>query len=313
MTVDRLKQVRKLITHANCADGIATALIIRDVMPDVAIEFIKYNSKEHAGLKAEKGLMFIDMTPPRERVQEFVDVESLVCDHHKYAKDIVDAFKFSGIFADEEKEPGVSGAVLALRWVWEWIADYDDPQFDEKYAQILRFASLIGVRDTWQVDSPMWQEANELSTVIHELPLAYWFSTQDPIGAAMALKETLGPKLIQERGHEVKAAFSSQIITGSFGKRRWGLTMGPKAIFSDLAELGRQHGINVLVNIKQVIDDGEVYSLIDFRSDGLVDVGKIATRYGGGGHSKAAGCKMLGSKAPLETFRWIGSLHGEDR
>ena len=50
-------------------------------------------------------------------------------------------------------------------------------------------------------------------------------------------------------------------------------------------------GVEVAVFLKQNIRDDDVVN-ISFRSTGTVDVNKIASRLGGGGHQKASGCRI---------------------
>jgi phosphoesterase RecJ-like protein len=50
-------------------------------------------------------------------------------------------------------------------------------------------------------------------------------------------------------------------------------------------------GVETAVFIKQNIRDDNVVN-ISFRSTGNVDVNKIASRLGGGGHKKASGCRL---------------------
>ncbi|NIV35918.1 MAG: hypothetical protein GWN58_42650, partial [Anaerolineae bacterium] len=62
------------------------------------------------------------------------------------------------MFADEDEEPGVSGATLAFRHVWQVIhmtaRCHEDP-----YLKVERFAELAGIRDTWQTEDSAWDEA----------------------------------------------------------------------------------------------------------------------------------------------------------
>ena len=108
-----LKAVKTIVAHEKCPDGIAAALILKDVLPEARVIFCQYSTPEHETLAAEPGMLFADFSPPKARVQEFVDKGAVVLDHHKTAKDIVAAFGDNGVFGDEIAEPGVSGAVLA--------------------------------------------------------------------------------------------------------------------------------------------------------------------------------------------------------
>lgn len=116
--LSKLQAVKTIVTHDNCADGLASAMILRDVLPKAQLLFLQYNSPDHLNLEATEGMLFCDFSPPAGRVEEFTKAGAVVLDHHKGAKDIVAAFGEFGVFADEKDDPGVSGAVLAFREVW---------------------------------------------------------------------------------------------------------------------------------------------------------------------------------------------------
>jgi len=140
----KLEAVTTIVTHKDCPDGVASALILRDALPDRRIVFLAHGSAELRDFPAEHGQLWCDIVPPRERVKEFVDAGAIVLDHHRGARDIVEAVAENGVFADEEAEPGVSGALLAYREVSVALGRAD--------ARLESFAKLAGVRDTWQRD-----------------------------------------------------------------------------------------------------------------------------------------------------------------
>lgn len=118
LPIDKLQAIKTVVSHENCADGLASAMIIKDVLPDAKVLFFQYGSPDLAALPAEAGMIFCDFSPPANRAQEFVDAGAIVLDHHKTAKDVVALFGALGVYADEKADPGVSGAVLAYREVW---------------------------------------------------------------------------------------------------------------------------------------------------------------------------------------------------
>lgn len=116
--IKKLQAIQYIITHDNCSDGLASAMIIKDVCPGATVIFASYNSAVHRDLIATPGMIFCDFSPHPDKVQDFVKAGAIVLDHHKFQKDLVAAFGDLGVFADEVDKPGVSGAVLAYNEVW---------------------------------------------------------------------------------------------------------------------------------------------------------------------------------------------------
>ncbi len=277
---------KKLITHDNCADGLASAMIVRDAIPDIEVVFAQYGQPSLEALPAEEGLLFCDITPPRARVAEFVDAGATVLDHHKHARDIVEAFGSRGVFADELAEPGVSGALLALR-VWQKV-------FGESPCFSLRtFARWAGIRDTWQTGSLEWEAANDLHAVLMGVPREFWLRHG---GVAKALGSDmleLGRLFREQRLSKARSlAESGCILIRGTDDRVWGTFPDPAAYTSDVAEALRDKGVALCCGWFQHVANGRLETVLSLRSDGSLDVGALATGFGGGGHSRAAGCRI---------------------
>lgn len=75
---DQLARVTRIVTHANCADGRACAILAGDVLPQATIEFLQHNSQAHRELEADPGILFCDFAPTRDRVDEFVAAGALI-------------------------------------------------------------------------------------------------------------------------------------------------------------------------------------------------------------------------------------------
>lgn len=116
--LEKLRQVTTIVTHDTCPDGLASAMILLDVLPKAEVVFCQYSTPLHKSMIAKPGMLFADFSPDPARIQEFIDQGAIVLDHHKTAKDTVLACGELGVFADEKEDPGVSGAVLAFREVW---------------------------------------------------------------------------------------------------------------------------------------------------------------------------------------------------
>lgn len=159
ISVEKLRSIKTLACHADCPDGLASAMILRQALPSAEVIFVQYNSIEMANLKAEPGILFCDFCPPQDRYREFLEAGAIVLDHHKSTKHIVLEFGENGVYADEKTEPGVSGAVLAFREVWTRMKQPLGFTGFLGLEEMERFAQLAGIRDTWQKQSPDWEEA----------------------------------------------------------------------------------------------------------------------------------------------------------
>lgn len=292
---------KKLITHDNCADGLASAMIVRDAIPDIEIVFAQYGQPSLEALPAEEGLLFCDISPPRESVAEFVAAGATVLDHHKHARDVVEAFGDRGVFADEIAEPGVSGAVLAYVHVWMPTVWHDG---FPRARQVSDFARWTGIRDTWQKGSPEWELANDLHSVLMGLPREFWLR---PGGISKALGGDmleLGRLFRDKRLAKARElAASGCILVRGTDDRVWGTFPDPAAYTSDVAEALRERGIPLCCGWFQQVTNSRLETVLSLRSDGSVDVGALASTFGGGGHSKAAGCRIDESNALAAVVR----------
>lgn len=273
-------EIKTIVTHASCPDGKASAIILRNVFPDAEVKFLQHNSKEHLELPAEPGMIFCDFSPPRERYKEFVNAGAYVLDHHKHQKDIVEAFGERGLFADESKEPGYSGALLAYK-VWE-----NNTNIDWRLAQIdntLRdFATLAGIRDCWVKESPRWIEACEQAAALHFYSEEYLLEN----GFSEAEKK-LGKYLYEQILKKAKKTAQEKLII----RDKIAIMSGLET--SDVADAAFElYDIDVLVGFGYVIEDGKSKVIVSMRSRNGCDVGAIAKAYGGGGHTQAAGFQI---------------------
>src|SRR5574338_261520 len=145
ITLEKLCAVETIITHDNCPDGTASAILLHDALPHAKIVFLQYGTDAYKALEPSPNTLFGDICPPiqtnkvvveaegvgsnpvekyvideadRQRLQAFVDAGGLILDHHKTARPVVEAYGTNGVFGDEVSEPGLSGGLLAYRHVW---------------------------------------------------------------------------------------------------------------------------------------------------------------------------------------------------
>ena len=289
--LEKLKAVKTVIVHDNCPDGLASAIILHDALPDAKIEFVQYGTEAHKKLVASPGMLFCDFSPHVENFQSFIDAGALVLDHHRTAKPIVDAFGENGAFGDEVTDPGVCGAVLAFEQVWR---PFKEVQAPKQAGIAYDFATLAGIRDTWQRQSPRWRDACIQAEALMFFPREFWLQPM-PFGAARSLvwEERMALGKLQFEKHEKstqKAIDAAYRFTTKLGTRVL-VFEGLKAT-SDAAEmLGETVDLVVGFGYKVEEVDGKPTPkmLVSTRSHTTFDCAAQAKFYGGGGHTKAAG------------------------
>jgi oligoribonuclease NrnB/cAMP/cGMP phosphodiesterase (DHH superfamily) len=279
-----LADVRTIVSHADCPDGIASALILRAALPEARVVFVEHNTPEQAALPATEGMIFCDVVPPRDRVEEFVKAGAIVLDHHKGARDVVEAFGERGVFADEKAEPGMSGAPLAHREVFRVLRD-DHPQ-------VSRFARLAGIRDCWLTEDPDWEEAAAQSSAL--LFFGYErLAEQIPASDLPSLSET--QMSVGRAQRATRLANARATAEKKLHHLREGVAVynDRDRLLSDVAGLAfdGDPSLRVVCGFHyKVTSDGAMLLVCSLRSrPDDVDVAQIAKAQGGGGHTCAAG------------------------
>ena len=299
MNAEKLKAAKIIVTHVNCPDGMASALILNDALPDAEVRFVGYGQPEREAMKAEPGMLFCDMTPPEARVKEFVDAGAIVLDHHVSSKHVVEAFGEDGFYVDI---PGASGATLAMS-AWKQITTC------EPLSRMNDFAILAGIRDTWQRDSKHWKTACEQAAALTALPfdtflrilqMKGWIELDRFIGQ-------IGRGLYAKKMEAVKRAAGKLFFRYAAG-HVIAYTSGT-ALTSDLAELLDEQNCSpdIVVGVSFEGDpEGEGVRLnYSLRSHNGFDCAAFAKAQGGGGHKAAAGFTIPGpgrSAMPFNAF-----------
>jgi hypothetical protein len=283
--VEKLKRVRTIITHANCPDGIASAILLHDALPNAQIKFVTHGTKEYRELPAEDGMLFCDIAPPAERAHEFLPRVPVVLDHHKGAEHLVKSFTHH-VFADEKLEHGVSGAVLAFREVWVQLRFRDG-------RDARKFARLAGVRDTWQTADPDFQRSNEQAAALTFWPVEKWLSLDgcfDGDNDEFEQMLALGSVLFAKRLEAAKKAASQAWCWVTANDTRCLIFEGT-TLTSDVAEM--VHDVDLVMGFGFIVEDGKFLLNVSMRSHTSFDCMAFAKRFGGGGHTRAAGFTLL--------------------
>jgi oligoribonuclease NrnB/cAMP/cGMP phosphodiesterase (DHH superfamily) len=305
-TLEQLRNIKTVVSHGNnCPDGVASAMIVADAYryfheeagTTVEILVIDHQSEEKAKLEAKPGMLFVDFSPPEERAQEFIDAGTLCLDHHKKGSS-VQAFVRAGlgVFGDEDKDPGVCGAVLAYEHVWKPLKAANPSDTLELDPMIVQeFARLSGIRDTWQTKSPDWIKACKMAEALRFWPLAtllvsppeFWKSHID-LGEILWARKIKTVTKISEHVYNWTSPRGTRVA----------IFQGVK-FSSDVAEaLG--DAVDLIVAYDIAYEPGHEFKLIcSSRSRASYDCGALALAYGGGGHTRAAGFnRPMGIDAP---------------
>lgn len=274
--IEILEEIKHVVVHGNCADGMASAIILAAVYPDAKVTFGIYGQKEYENILAEPGMIFCDIIPPKDRVDEFVAVDAIVLDHHKHAKDIIQKYKFHA-FADEKEDPGVSGALLAYKNVYVPMMGEDET--------LEHFAKLAGIRDTWQKNSQFWVDACIQAETLEFYPGDYWL--QGPEVFITDEEEQVGEIIYQKKIKFIEKA-AEECYFVKIGEYKAAIFQSQDS--SDLSDYLRDNfGTNICMGFNYYCRDNKIYIGYSCRSDGSFDVGALAKHFGGGGHSKASG------------------------
>jgi oligoribonuclease NrnB/cAMP/cGMP phosphodiesterase (DHH superfamily) len=245
---------------------------------------VQYGTPELAALQPTPGLLFADFSPPADRADEFLEAGAIVLDHHRAAKEVAQRFVTAGqgVFADEFVEPGVSGAVLAYRHVYVPLVGEDQ--------EMARIAELIGIRDTWHKVSPDWNEACAVSAGSRAFPLDWWLTHKPRVSEEVL---ALGRHSIQSRQRQVLETLN-QLVVRTLAGYRVGIFADPRGLVSDLADAAFERDLCEVVIGWFVIANtpGDLQLVLSCRSLGEVDVSAFCKHHGGGGHRRAASCKI---------------------
>ena len=282
-----LDKVTQIVTHAHCADGMASAILLFDALQhrDPRVRFLRPGSAEHAALAPEPGMLLCDIAPHPDRAGEFASSDVIVLDHHKNSKQVIERCPY-GIFADETDEPGVSGAMLALRHVW-WPLMPGRPQTG---GRALDFATLIGISDTGQTHHPRWRQARALSAVLHFDPAKTWLegwcgSVFDQPWWAGRL--ALGASLLEKQDEAVRSASRDAVRFQSTRGTRV-VVVNSLTVLTDMAASEIETDFDLIVGFHLTVDEGKPTIAFSMRSRGY-NCSAFAVCHGGGGHTRAAG------------------------
>lgn len=290
ISLDKLRAVKTIVTHDSCADGTGSALLLKDALPEAEVIFVQHGTDAFKTLPATAGMLFCDIAPPADRVDDFIAAVALVLDHHRTAKAIVERFGENGLFADEAREPGISGTVLAYREVWKPLREAEATPWLAGWME--NFAVLTGIRDTWQNKDPRWEAACCLANLMHFMPNTEWLkipiqklavdwaANYEWIGRVLSDKHAKAVQKTIKKSGQYKSAKGTRLVV-----------MNSTSHTSDACETLDQTA-DLIVGFGYEVENGAEKMILSFRSHTGYNCSALARTYGGGGHTAAAGCSI---------------------
>lgn len=246
-----------ILYHAECADGFGAAWAIWKQFPAARFVPVKHGNPPPPGLQNQR-IVIVDFSYARDTLQEMAAMTDslVVLDHHITAEKALAGLPYA--YFDLKK----SGAVLA----WDWAHDRPTPWLLE----------YIQDKDLWTWALPLSREINA-ALASHPFDFQLW--------------DTFTQKELEQEGrailryeHEIVNKLAAQAVLVEFQ----GATVPSvqsAVLTSQIGErLSAEHPFCLIWHDR----DGRRYYSMRSREDGA-DVGAIATSFGGGGHTHAAG------------------------
>lgn len=266
-----------VLYHAGCPDGFSGAWVAHKKFGNQAA-YIPIAAGATAPDMGGKDVYLIDIIPQENGLREFITKNKSVIaiDHHETNRPLLT------LFSDSHFNVSKSGSALA----WEYFFP------DQKMPFLLECIQDI---DLWQWNHP---ESKTLSSYLNVMDFNFnsWEKLvadfEDPdIRKDIVEKSNL---LLRYESKKVQDIIKDNAHLVEFE--------GMRILAVNSSVLASQIGNNIVesnppVSIVWVELKDKMY--VSLRSDGTVNVGELAEKYGGGGHVRAAGFRIpFGSEKP---------------
>lgn len=304
MNKDRLLQASEIVSHANCPDGIGAAMIctaayVRGGMNPPPVNFVQYDTKWHEEIAARPRQIFVDITPPKARWEEWKGLSPVVFDHHETVQHIVNGLggQFGG--------PDESGSMLALEHVMIPLAgDVADLDLWR------RFAHLCMVRDTWKTASPDWPEACALAYALllngQKWAVAAASTGNLQLEELMPMGRKMYDKVLRQAKGVIRSSAKYDVVIGSRTVRMAFFNHADGGNVSDIAHFVMDEmPCDAVVGYFYLHENGGSRCVMSVRTNGSFSAGDLAASFNGGGHGKSAGFRLDGDLSPESAMRMV--------
>jgi len=259
------------IYHGNCPDGFASACVVRRALGNKVVFFEGIHQKQPPDVKG-MDVLLVDFSYKKEVLEEMLnDASSItILDHHISAKNDLECLlnkgQIQGLF-DINK----SGAMIT----WEWF-------FPEKKAP--KLIEHIQDRDLWRFELT---DTRDITTGLSSYPYEFdlWDKFMSYNSSDLISLKADGAAIERKLQRDIKELVSTGVRRMVIAGYNVPVLNVSSAYISDAGNLMAKDEPFAACYWDHA--DGRSFSLRS--SVNGVDVSKVALRYGGGGHEKAAG------------------------
>lgn len=268
--------------HHNCHDGFASAWVAWKKFKGRG-QYLPLNYHTSFEYLFEKDeIYFFDVVPEKKVLKDLIKKDNVITiiDHHLSAKRISDFNKFKKVTIKLNMKR--SASVL----VWQYF-------FPKR--KIPALLLYIEDMDLWKFKRPYTREI--LATInLPDFDFEKWNKLIKEIENKKTRKKYIeAGKKIVEYQDEVIAGLVAQAKEVKFGRYKT-LVVNSSLLISEIGNAL----IKKMPPMAVIWFEAGKKKVVSLRSNGEVDVSKIAEKYGGGGHKKAAGFSLKNN----EPFPW---------
>lgn len=315
-TVEKLREVKQVLYHQSCPDGTASAMICYDAFkllhgptgtyPD--FKSVQYSTDFFENkLEPRPGQLFVDITPPRAKWEQWKDFSPIVLDHHESVENITRGL--GGVYATNEEH---SGARLAFEQVLVPITEFLclnlDPERDSH--NIIRsdcnwalktwdeFSRIAMIRDTWKDKHPDFERATVQAYGLMTLGSKDVLDSMREGKLDMALIARIGEKDLGKAKFMAESAKRYDLPCPKLGKTlvTYVYNCTEKKYISDGCHFLLNRDADFAISYFVKTENDKTTAVVSLRSNDPI-ASAIAKGLGGGGHDKAAGFGLPNAEA----------------
>lgn len=271
MTAKTTKPDTLCIYHGNCLDGFAAAWSVRHALGD-EVDFFKGVHQQAPPEVNGRDVLLVDFSYKKDVLEEMLETAAsiTILDHHISAEDDLSELLSSGKIKGQF-DMNRSGAMLA----WQWFNPGRQPP---------ELIAHIQDRDLWLFEL---DGSREINSALSSYPFDFktWDQLMSSNKQALDALKVEGAAIERKLQKDIKQLIASGVRRMVIGGFDVPVLNAPAAYVSDAG-----HIMSIGEPFAACYWDhaaGRSFSLRS-SSDGI-DVAEVSKRYGGGGHTKAAG------------------------